>query len=273
MRAEIPFRLAGGEQPLIVVGARFNGAPPIDCALDTGASHAMLLPEIGARLGVDVVETREAQGAGGAITVRIGKAASVALGDAVLRDVPILMTDELRRIGAAIGLPLGGNIGHSFLGRFRLTVDYARNVLTLATPDEPPDAEAARAELSFTLAHPAKPLVMIPVELDGKPFRFAVDTGASTTVISPEVARSCQLASTGMPSMTGGGGAVAASAAVVSTLAIGPVRVSRVRVAVGEFLGPLGQAVGTTLDGIVGTNVLRRFQLTIDYPRMTLRLV
>jgi len=34
MRTEIPFRLVGGEQPLIVVAARFNDVPPVDCALD-----------------------------------------------------------------------------------------------------------------------------------------------------------------------------------------------------------------------------------------------
>jgi hypothetical protein len=58
MRTVIPFRLVGGDQPLVVIAARFNGSAPIDCALETGASHAMLLPEIGARLGVKVEETR-----------------------------------------------------------------------------------------------------------------------------------------------------------------------------------------------------------------------
>jgi hypothetical protein len=91
-------------------------------------------------------------------------------------------------------------------------------------------------------------------------------------VISPEVARRCEVKGTSMPGMTGGGGVVAASAAVISSLAIGPVRVSRVRVAVAEFLEPLGRAVGAPLDGIVGTNVLRRFRVTIDYPGKTLRL-
>ena len=86
-----------------------------------------------------VEETREAKGAGGALTVQIGRAESVALGEAVARDVPILMSPDLLRIGAAIGLPLGGNLGHSFLGRFRLTVDYERQILTLCTPEEPPD--------------------------------------------------------------------------------------------------------------------------------------
>jgi hypothetical protein len=53
LRAEVPFRLVGGEQPLIVVSAPFNGSEPIDCALDTGASHAIPRPlgqAIGARL-------------------------------------------------------------------------------------------------------------------------------------------------------------------------------------------------------------------------------
>jgi hypothetical protein len=167
MRTEVPFRLVGGDQPLIVVSARFNGSEPIDCALDTGASHAMLLPEVGARLGVKVEETREAKGAGGALTVQIGRAESVALGEAVARDVSILMSPDLQRIGAAIGLPLGGNLGHSFLGRFRLTVDYERQTLTLCTPEEPPDGGPARAELAITLAHPAKPLILLPIEVDG----------------------------------------------------------------------------------------------------------
>jgi hypothetical protein len=30
MRTEVPFRLVGGDQPLIVVSARFNGSAPID---------------------------------------------------------------------------------------------------------------------------------------------------------------------------------------------------------------------------------------------------
>ena len=100
MRSEIPFRLIGGDQPLIVVSARFNDSQPVDCAIDTGASHAMLLPEVGVRLGVHVDETREAMGAGGAVTVRIGKAKTVA------------HTNLLRR--------------------FRVTIDYPGKTLRLA---------------------------------------------------------------------------------------------------------------------------------------------
>ena len=91
--------------------------------------------------------------------------------------------------------------------------------------------------------------------------------------LSPEVARRCDVQAASVAGMTGGGRAVAASAGVISSLGIGGVRISRVRVAVAEFLEGLGRAVGVALDGIVGTNVLRRFRLTIDYPAAILRLV
>lgn len=272
MRTEAPFRLIGGEQPLIVVSARFDDRDAIDCALDTGASHTMLLPEIGHRLGVTIEGARDARGAAGPIRVELGRVGSIALGEAIAHDVPVILSSELERIGAAIGHRLGGNLGYSFLERFRLTVDYERAVLELATSDEAADSKPARAEVAFTLAHPSKPLVLVPVLVDGRPFTFAVDTGASTTVIAPEVARLTGVTGSAMPSITGGGGAIAAAAAVLPSLELGGVRMSRVRVAVAEFLSMLSAATGAHIDGIVGFNVLRRFRVTIDYPRSSLRL-
>ena len=272
MRTQVPFRLIGGEQPLVVVSARFNDGAAVDCAVDTGASHAMLLPEVGRRLGIAIRETRDARGAAGAIRVDVGSAETIAVGDIVARDVPVLLTPELERIGAAIGHRLQGNLGHSLLGRYRLTLDYERLELTLATGDEPVDARPARAHLDFTLAHPSKPLLMVPALVEGQPFAFAVDTGASTTVVSADVMRRCGATSVASTRLTGGAGTVAAEMAVIPSLQLADVKLSRVRVMVGPFLEGLGAAVGTRIDGIVGTNVLRRFRVTIDYPRNSLRL-
>ena len=273
MRSQVPFRQVGGEQWLIVVEARIQGSEPMDCAVDTGASHCVLLPEVAARLGVRADEKRQAAGAGGALEVRIGSADTVQLGDLVARDVPLIVTDELRRIGAAIGIPLGGNLGHSFFGRYRMTVDYAAGTLELASEDEPEDARPSRAELEFQLAHPSKPLIMIPVRLGERPARFALDTGASITVIAPEVAARCGIETTPSSNLTGGGGvAVKAAAGVIPELSIGDVKLSKVRVAAAEFLGMLSRAIGTPIDGILGSNVLRRFRLTIDYPKRRVRL-
>jgi hypothetical protein len=45
-----------------------------------------------------------------------------------------------------------------------------------------------------------------------------------------------------------------------------------VRTAAAEFLGMLSEAIGTPIDGILGSNVLRRFRLTIDGPKRRVRL-
>src|SRR5260221_14475239 len=43
---------------------------------------------------------------------------------------------------------------------------------------------------AFSLASPERPLLLIPVEVNGKgPYRFVLDTGASMTVLSAELAR------------------------------------------------------------------------------------
>src|SRR5437773_5044894 len=41
---------------------------------------------------------------------------------------------------------------------------------------------------------------------------------------------------------------------------------------VADFLDSLAQVTGVPIDGIVGTNVLRRFRVVIDYPGKVLRL-
>jgi predicted aspartyl protease len=114
---------------------------------------------------------------------------------------------------------------------------------------------------------------MIPVRLGSRPARFALDTGASITVIAPQVAAECGIETTSSPNLTGGGAvAVTAAACVIPELSIGGVRLSSVRTAAAEFLGMLSQAIGTPIDGILGSNVLRRFRLTIDCPKRRVRL-
>jgi hypothetical protein len=41
---------------------------------------------------------------------------------------------------------------------------------------------------------------------------------------------------------------------------------------IADFLTMLSQMIGTQLDGIVGYNFLREFQVSIDYPRSVFNL-
>jgi predicted aspartyl protease len=275
MKYGIPFRLAGGAQPLAVVPVTLNGAGPFEFVLDTGAATPVLRPELALRLGVHIDETKEAAGAGGRISIGVARAGRLAVGEASRADVPVIVSSEIERIAAAVGSTLDGVIGYEFLRHFRVTVDYDRLVLVLEDPasGQPQRSRPSLAELPLRLAHPAKPLIVVPVTVDGAgPHTFVLDTGASTTVIAADLAAQLGVRTQAIGAMTGGGGAITASMGVVRSLAIGAAEVVNLPVAVAGFLVALGQVVGMPLFGIVGYNYLRKFLVTMDYPGGILRL-
>jgi predicted aspartyl protease len=272
MFTKVTFRLSGGPQPLILVPARVNGEGIYDFILDTGAGTSLLTPELAARLGVETIESKEGMGAAGKVKVSLGRVASLAVGDASAEGVEVAITNEVERIGAALGAHVDGVVGYNFLKDFAMTVDYGANNLRLAR-DAPEEMGDARARIKFRLANAAKPLVLVPALVEGAgEFQFALDTGASTTVISPDLAQAAGLHITPVPEMTGAGGTMHASVGEIESLSVGGARVENLTVMVVEFLGMLSQIVGAKLDGIIGYNYLREFKVGIDYPREILRL-
>ena len=104
------------------------------------------------------------------------------------------------------------------------------------------------------------------------PFQFAIDTGTSTSAISPELARDLTLRGTPIGPAVTGGAQIAMTASRVQSLRVGRASVRDVDVVIGEFLGMLSGVVGRQLDGIVGYNFLRHFKVAIDYPNETFSL-
>jgi predicted aspartyl protease len=276
MLTEVNFRLAGGAQPLILVPASVNGDGPHEFILDTGAGVSLLTPELAERVGVTITESKEGMGAGGRLAISLGVVESLSVGQARAENVQVAITSELHRIGAVIGASVDGNVGYSYLKDFRLTLDYQKLTLQLiqAEHETNEDSNSAHSEVKFKLAHPSKPLVLVPTFVnDEGPFIFALDTGASSTVLSSEVAQMLCIESTGIPQMTGAGGAMQGASGVVRSLAVGNARLENLAVATADFLAMLSQIVKTKLDGIIGYNFLKEFKVTIDYPNETLHLI
>ncbi|MDT4953403.1 MAG: hypothetical protein QOJ02_1541 [Acidobacteriota bacterium] len=275
MHTEVNFRLAGGAQPLILVPASVNGDGPHEFILDTGAGISLLTPEFAERVGATITETTEAMGAGGKMAISLGVVNSLAIGQANALNVQVAITSELQRIGAVIGAKVDGNIGYSYLKNFRLTLDYQKHTLQLTDAEHEPsgNGDSQRALLKFKLAHPSKPLILVPTLVnDEGPYIFALDTGASTTVVSSEVAQILAIESTGIPQMTGAGGTMQGFRGVVRSLAVGNANLENLAIVTADFLTMLSQIVKTKLDGIIGYNFLKEFKVTIDYLNETLRL-
>ncbi|MEY2537114.1 MAG: hypothetical protein QOG67_854 [Verrucomicrobiota bacterium] len=267
------FHLPSGAQPLILVPVKVNDKGPFEFILDTGAGTSLLSSELAGKLDVKVLGSKEGQSAGGKVSVSLAKVDSLAVGEARLADLDVGIVD-LSHIGKTIGAKIDGDLGYNFLQHYRVSIDYSNCEIMFDDPkrfDRIP--HSARTEIPMRLASPAKPLILVDVYANRRgPFQFAIDTGTSTTAISPELARELGVTSTPIGPATTGGAHVAVTAGVVQSFMVGRAKIDNMPVVVADFFAVLSEAVGANLDGIVGYNFLRNYKVVLDYPNEKLSL-
>ena len=271
--AKVKFHLAGGAQPLILLPVHVNDHGPFDFILDTGAGTSLLSSDLSQQLKIKVIGSKEGQSAGGKISVSLAKIDSLAVGEAKLDDVDVGIVD-LSHIGRTIGAKIDGDLGYNFLKHFRIAIDYRECVIRF---DDPKRVESfgrtPQTEVAMRLASPAKPLVLVDVHANGRgPFQFAVDTGTSTSAITPELAKELGVTSSPIGPVTTGGAHVDVTTGTLKSFQVGGAKVDKMPVVVANFFEMLSTAVGTKLDGIVGYNFLRNYRVVFDYPNQLLSL-
>ena len=113
-------------------------------------------------------------------------------------------------------------------------------------------------------------LIFASVMINGKgPYDFAVDTGATQTVVSEKLAKEIGLETitTTVVFGIGGAGKVDTTLYKMKELAVGGVKIKNT--AVGTFNDPL---VTQLADGILATSILSDFIITVNYPGSQLEL-
>ena len=267
------FRLAGGAQPLILLPVHVNGNGPHEFIFDTGAGTSLLSSDLARKLDIDILGSRDGQSAGGKVSVSLAKINSLAVGDTKINDVDVGVVD-FAGIGQTIGAQIDGDLGYNFLKHFRITINYCDSEIRF---DDVNRFELAggtpKTEVPLRLANPAKPLILVDVYANGGgPFQFAIDTGTSTTAITPELARQLKVSSSPIGKGTTAGAQVDVTAGVLKSFQVGGARVDNMTVVVADFFSMLSNAVGAKLDGIVGYNFLGQYKVVIDYPNEQLSL-
>ena len=270
----VKFRLAGGAQPLILLPVHVYEHGPFDFILDTGAGTSLLTPELAKRLDVQIMGSKEGDSAGGKVAVSLGKADSLTVGEIRIRDVDLGIVD-LAHVGKTIGAKIDGDLGYNFLKHFRLTINYSDCEIRFEDPTRVENfGGVAKTEVPIRLAHPAKPIILIDVHANGRgPFQFAIDTGTSTTAITPHLAKELGLKTSPIGPGTTAGAHVDVSAGTLESLQLGGARIDNVTIVVADFFEMLSNAIGAKLDGIIGYNFLQHYRVSIDYPNQTLRLL
>src|SRR5262249_19311266 len=127
----IPLHLSKSHH--VLVRAVLQGHEPVTLLLDTAASYTLLTPALAQRLGLRPTANahvrRLTKADGQSHNVPFVRCHALAVGEAVVEQLPVGITDVLPEAPAVDGL-----LGVDFLARFTVTLDRATHQLWLTSP-------------------------------------------------------------------------------------------------------------------------------------------
>jgi clan AA aspartic protease (TIGR02281 family) len=122
--------------------------------------------------------------------------------------------------------------------------------------------------MKFSLVGSDKPIIIVKVKVNGEgPLDFAVDTGASATVVSKQLAQKLGISDTGEALKKGRCccGEIDAAMASVKSVKVGDTEVRDIQVALMD-LSSFSKMLKIDLAGIIGYNFMKDYKVLIDYP-------
>ncbi len=264
----IPFDMPNNI-PFVVMEARIGaGGQPARVLLDTGNGapfDILISPGLAARAGAAAQEQgeRQARGAIGdaPVSIRPASIANFSLGPIRLPQASAGISTLIDAVSRQIGQPIDAIVGHRFIAGRTILIDYGRRQVEFsARAGRPADA------VSFTIA-PSRPLTLVHVTINGHgPFLMALDTGASTTLLSPALAQAAGVTATQTAQLGGAGGTTANGARIGrAQIRLGGLTRDGQAVAVADVLGPIRQVAGAPIEGVLGADMFRSGRITIDY--------
>jgi predicted aspartyl protease len=255
-----PARVAG-----LVARVRINGGGAIRLLLDSGAQNVVLSRSAARKSGCIGGSDLELVGAGAssAIAVKNLRANSLQIGDLELRGVPLLIVERELADGIQGALPL------SVFDGFLIRLDVSGNALHLSPyPTGPLDQSAAIRILSNNQLLFVKGIVNETHE-----GYFLLDTGASYSAISRNLARKLHFSDLLAHHVPLQGGTAAMDAPLLSgsvrlrfgsQIAAGPI--------VAVDLSTASRYHELEISGLIGYTALRDFILTVSYRDRLIRI-
>ncbi len=285
-KTTMPFESVDG-RPILKV--RINGSrEPLRFVLDTGSGMSVISEVTAKKLGIRTVARggqARAVGGAGKFEIVYGFLESLDVGDVRVENVPVYI-----RHFYDSKTPVDGYLGLSVIAKFIASLDYGENVFMLRRPSEANAKDLWGVPISRNGVLPIAPGVLeIPlrttasgflsgeVHLEGieKPLNFIVDTGASVSVVSEQLAKEEDLDSYLEPTRLRIYGAAGIADDVKSLLLpkvmLGTFTREGISAAILD-MEPVNETAGFTQMGILGGNYLRHFRVSFDFQRGLIRL-
>ncbi|HSE87503.1 MAG TPA: retropepsin-like aspartic protease [Candidatus Binatia bacterium] len=109
----------------VIVPVTFNGTLKANLALDTGATITVVSRRIASNLALSALGSSKVGTVGGVITVPLARLGSLKVGEAEVHDLVVSIHDF------STDPRIEGLLGLDFLGRFHVSLDGRRRLLTL----------------------------------------------------------------------------------------------------------------------------------------------
>ena len=273
------FAIAGGKSSTnvafellnnhIYVEVKLNHKGPYQMLCDTGGAN-IITPTLAQELGLKSEGALQGRGVGEkSEDVGLVKIASVNVSDATLSN-QVFAVYPMEALSAVEGIPIKGLIGYEMFKRFVARVDYEHHLITLTLPS----AFAYKGEGTVVPFKFNEHIPQVDGAIDGIEGKFDIDTGSrsSLDLMGPFVEKYDLAARYGakLESVTGWGVGGAARSLVTraKVLRLGEVEIPN---PVTELsLQKKGAFTSQYVAGNVGAGVLKRFNITFDYPHQQL---
>jgi predicted aspartyl protease len=263
----VPFRLLNNH---IYVQAFVNGKGPYTFIVDTGG-HTLLSARVVAEAGLKAVGEAVTSGAGnGHSTTGFVHFDEITIGGVRLRNEIAFATEIYDK--SIEGIPVDGMVGFELIRRMATQLDYGRHTLTFFDPSRF-KAEDLGVAIPFVF-YDHLPEVM--GEIGDLPARMDIDTGsrAAFDINSPFVAAQGLRAKfpKRISAVTGWGvgGPSRDDMVRLPSIKIGPIQIDHVATGLSEATG--GAFSDPNVEGNVGTGLLKRFVVTLDYAHQVMYL-
>ncbi|HLO00600.1 MAG TPA: aspartyl protease family protein [Pyrinomonadaceae bacterium] len=285
-KTTMPFESTDG-RPILKVRIN-NNRDPLRFVLDTGSGMSVISEETAKKLDIRPVARggmARAVGGGGKFEIVYGFLNSLDVGGVKIESVPVYI-----RHFFDVKTPVDGYLGLSVISKFITSVDYGENLFMLRRPSESNTQDLWGGPISRSATLPLAPgVVELPlrttssgflsgeVRLEGveRPLNFIIDTGASVSVVSEQLAKDEELTNYLEPTRLRIYGAAGIADDVKSLLLpkvmLGTFTRERISCAVLD-LEPVNETAGFTQNGILGSNYLRHFRVSFDFQRGLIRL-
>lgn len=257
-----------------------NGAGPFWFTVDTGATLTVIDPAAATRAKLAVRDAGRRSNVGvaaGETMLSTTTGATIEVAGFAPFSPRLLYVIDVQANATLLGHQIDGVLGTDFLSRHVIQFDYATQRVTLLAGPLAADTTARMRTVPFTIDGNVliAPATLTLPDQQRLTARLLIDSGSNggLTLTSPFVRRNRlteRFPSRQMNLAVGVNGTVTSPVVVLPSIAFGEAAMPTVDAALSH--AATGLDASEDFDGLIGAELLRRFTLTIDYPRRLLIL-